>query len=187
MKEWYEECMDKILQNESNEQKLDGEPKIAEMPHGYFGGTITEISNAIKSASAQYNTIVLEPMEKINEPIIGALLGRNPENPSERGRSNGQYKQRLELNENHTSNTITSVQKDNYIAEPTYRIRKLTERECFRLMGVTDENSDKIRAVVSKSQCYKMAGNSIVVDVLVAIFRQLLIGNKNTYQQLEIF
>jgi DNA (cytosine-5)-methyltransferase 3A len=38
-----------------------------------------------------------------------------------------------------------------------YRIRKLTERECFRLMGVTDENSDKIREVVSKSQCYKLS------------------------------
>lgn len=42
-------------------------------------------------------------------------------------------------------------------------------------------------AGISRSQQYKMAGNSIVVDVLVAIFRQLLIGNKNAYQQLEIF
>ena len=51
-----------------------------------------------------------------------------------------------------------------------YRIRKLTERECFRLMGVRDEDSDKFRAAVSKSQCYKLAGNSIVVDVMVVIF-----------------
>lgn len=161
------------------------------------------------------------------ETMIGALRGRNPENPSERGRSNGKYKQRLELNENHTSNTITSVQKDNvvvesivlgwsrdkkgnvvdrhpvevancvtaakrdntqnFVVEPTFRIRKLTERECFRLMGVIDTDSDKIRAAVSKSQCYKLAGNSIVVDVMVGIFEQLLIGNKNTNQQLEIF
>lgn len=69
-----------------------------------------------------------------------------------------------------------------------YRIRKLTERECFRLMGVCEEYIDLIQAAgISRSQQYKMAGNSIVVDVLVAIFRQLLIGNKNTYQQLEIF
>jgi site-specific DNA-cytosine methylase len=69
-----------------------------------------------------------------------------------------------------------------------YRIRKLTERECFRLMGVCEEYIDLIQAAgISRSQQYKMAGNSIVVDVLVAIFRQLLIGNKNAYQQLEIF
>lgn len=68
-----------------------------------------------------------------------------------------------------------------------FRIRKLTERECFRLMGVCDADSDKIRAAVSKSQCYKLAGNSIVVDVMVRIFEQLLFGNKNKNQQLEIF
>jgi site-specific DNA-cytosine methylase len=68
-----------------------------------------------------------------------------------------------------------------------YRIRKLTERECFRLMGVKDEESDKIREVVSKSQCYKLAGNSIVVDVMVHMFDQLFFGNKNTNQQLELF
>jgi DNA (cytosine-5)-methyltransferase 1 len=68
-----------------------------------------------------------------------------------------------------------------------YRIRKLTERECFRLMGVKDEESDKIREVVSKSQCYKLAGNSIVVDVMVYMFDQLFFGNKNANQQLELF
>lgn len=71
--------------------------------------------------------------------------------------------------------------------EMQYRIRKLTERECFRLMGVKDEDSNKIRAVVSKSQCYKLAGNSIVVDVLYYIFRQLFIGNNNKQQQLSIW
>lgn len=55
-----------------------------------------------------------------------------------------------------------------------YRIRKLTPRECFRLMGVSDADVDKIRdAGISESQQYKMAGNSIVVDVLEAIFTQL--------------
>ena len=68
-----------------------------------------------------------------------------------------------------------------------YRIRKLTEREAFRLMGVKDEDSDKIREVVSKSQCYKLAGNSIVVDVMTQMFDQLFFGNKNTNQQLELF
>lgn len=54
----------------------------------------------------------------MEEVKIAAMRGRNPENPSERGKSNGKYKQRLEINENGTSNTITSVQKDNLVIEP---------------------------------------------------------------------
>ena len=69
-----------------------------------------------------------------------------------------------------------------------YRIRKLTPRECFRLMGVSDADIDKIQAAgISKSQQYKMAGNSIVVNWLAAIFRQLFIGNFNKVVQTEIF
>ena len=69
-----------------------------------------------------------------------------------------------------------------------FRIRKLTPRECFRLMGVSDADVDKIQAArISKSQQYKMAGNSIVVNCLAAIFRQLFIGNFNNVVQTEIF
>lgn len=69
-----------------------------------------------------------------------------------------------------------------------FRIRKLTPRECFRLMGVSDADIDKIQAAgISKSQQYKMVGNSIVVNCLTAIFRQLFIGNFNKVVQTEIF
>lgn len=54
-----------------------------------------------------------------------------------------------------------------------YRIRKLTPRECGRLMGVSDEDIDKMAAVNSNSQLYKQFGNSIVVAVMVAMFRNL--------------
>ena len=69
------------------------------------------------------------------------------------------------------SNTLTTVQKDNYVLD-LYRIRKLTPRECFRLMGFTDADFDKIKGI-SNTQLYKMAGNSIVVNVLEGIFREL--------------
>ena len=52
------------------------------------------------------------------------------------------------------------------------RIRKLTPRECFRLMGFADDDFDKIKGI-SNSQLYKMAGNSIVVNVLTEIFKEL--------------
>ena len=53
------------------------------------------------------------------------------------------------------------------------RIRKLTPKECFRLMGFTDEEFEKAESVNSNTQLYKEAGNSIVVDVLEAIFAEL--------------
>lgn len=69
-----------------------------------------------------------------------------------------------------------------------FRIRKLTPKECFRLMGVDDKDIDKIQAAgVSNSAQYKLAGNSIVVDVLFHIFRKMFIETKNKSGQLSLF
>lgn len=69
-----------------------------------------------------------------------------------------------------------------------FRIRKLTPRECYRLMGVSEENIDKIQAAgISNSQQYKMAGNSIVVDVLYHIFKKMFIDQENENEQLTLF
>lgn len=54
------------------------------------------------------------------------------------------------------------------------RIRKLTPRECFRLMGVRDKDYDKLKGKFSDIALYHMAGDSIVVNVLMAIFSQML-------------
>ena len=114
--------------------------------------------------------------EEIELPCIGASRGRNPENPSSRV-AGEPTEQRLEINTNGTSNTITTVQKDNYAIEESFRIRKLTPRECFRLMGMRDDDINKIQeAGISNTQQYKLAGNSIVVDVLEAIFKNLFKG-----------
>ena len=152
------------------------------------------------------------------EPCIVASRGRNPDNPSDR--TTGTYlQQRLEINKNGISNTITSVQKDNYALEPSglylnqserftrkplegisrtlkanqhdagvtekFRIRKLTPKECFRLMGFTDEEFHKAEAVNSNSQLYKQAGNSIVVDVLYYLFKNLFVVTKCDVKELE--
>jgi site-specific DNA-cytosine methylase len=53
------------------------------------------------------------------------------------------------------------------------RIRKLTPKECWRLMGFDDEDYEKAALINSNSQLYKQAGNSIVVNVLEAIFKEL--------------
>ena len=63
-----------------------------------------------------------------------------------------------------------------YYSDNSFRIRKLTPRECFRLMGMREDDIDKIQqAGISNTQQYKMAGNSIVVNVLEAIFKNLFI------------
>ena len=54
------------------------------------------------------------------------------------------------------------------------KVRKLTPRECWRLMGFADSDFDKAQAVCSDTQLYKQAGNSIVVNVCEAVLKQLL-------------
>ena len=61
-------------------------------------------------------------------------------------------------------------------------VRKLTPKECWRLMGMSDEDYFKAAEVCSESQLYKQAGNSIVVDVLEAIFDTMLTETKTTQQ-----
>ena len=77
--------------------------------------------------------------------------------------------------------------KERDMAEKTFRIRKLTPRECFRLMGVDDKDIDTIQASgISNSQQYKMAGNSIVVDTLYHLMRKLFVETdceEKQYQQ----
>ena len=57
---------------------------------------------------------------------------------------------------------------------PNLKIRKLTPKECWRLMGFDDEDYEKASKVNSNTQCYKQAGNSICVPVLEAILKELL-------------
>ena len=79
---------------------------------------------------------------------------------------------KLEVSDREYANSLTTIQKDSMIAEK--RIRKLTPKECFRLMGFDDEDYEKAHAVCSDTQLYKQAGNSIVVNVLTAIFGEML-------------
>jgi len=139
----------------------------------------------------------------IELPTICSSRGRNPDNPSDRT-VGVTLEQRLELNTQGTSNTLTSVQKDNWLLDIDFRIRKLTPKECWRLMGFTDEDyyrakyfskrvsEDLLKQYpnhkgkrqltheqrierMSDSQMYKQAGNSIVVKVLYYMYYNLFI------------
>lgn len=211
------------------------------------------------------------PLVLEEEPFIVASRGRNPDNPSDRT-VGAPTEQRLEPNFSGCTNTLTSVQKDNYVAEPIvceerrdegirlfkddcvgtlrtidacgdkrvlepqlefvgglgnkdwakdgkqlsrnypqgsrvysadgiassltaqgvggaggfsglyavedrirWRIRKLTPKECIRLMNFTDSDYEAMAKYVSNSAIYKQAGNSIIVACLIAIMSSLFI------------
>lgn len=71
----------------------------------------------------------------------------------------------------------------NNCIQTQYRIRKLTPIECWRLMDFSDEDFYKAEEVNSATQLYKQAGNSIVKNVLVAIFGQMISGKENVYKE----
>lgn len=155
------------------------EPKILEARQLGFmdNGTGKYQSNTVYDENALCPNITTVEGDgtqqiKVCESQIVAMRGRNPDNPSDRT-VGSPTEQRLEVNMQGTSNCLTSVQKDNLVIEPQYRIRKLTPRECGRLMGVSDEDIFKMAVVNSNTQLYKQFGNSIVVDVMCAMFKNL--------------
>ena len=107
----------------------------------------------------------LEP--KILEPTAAAIRGRYLET--------GQSVQQLEISNRTLSNAVTTVQKDSLVFNPEERrVRKLTPKECFRLMGFSDADFEKAQSCNSNTQLYKQAGNSIVVPVLEKLFNKIL-------------
>ena len=90
---------------------------------------------------------------------------------------------------------INDMDSNNYLELEgrMFRIRKLTPREAFRLMGVDEADIDRIQAAgISNSGQYQLAGNSIVVDVLYHLLRKMLVEKepdkvKGKPQQLTLF
>lgn len=107
-----------------------------------------------------------EPGDGINTGFL--------ESNTRRGRVQKQVSPTLTCND--TAATLTT----------DIRIRKLTPLECWRLMGFSDEAFRKAEAVNSNTQLYKQAGNSIVVDVLEAIFANLFLKEPE-YTQTNLF
>ena len=83
------------------------------------------------------------------------------------------------------SPTITSMENGLYKIESQYRIRKLTPKECWSLMNFSESDFNKAAEVNSNTQLYKQAGNSIVKNVLVAIFGQMIPGKENVYKEIN--
>lgn len=70
----------------------------------------------------------------------------------------------------------TTVGNDLGVVTKGLRIRKLSPKECFRLMGIDDEDFHKAQKVNSNAQLYKQAGNGLIVDVFAAILKTMVKG-----------
>lgn len=111
-----------------------------------------------------------------NAESMGSLMATDYKQPKQIAVCEQRCDEGLRFFKDEACGTIRTINSggDKRVIEYPFKIRKLTPKECFRLMGLTDNDIEKIQAAgVSDTQQYKMAGNSIVVDVLEAIFKNL--------------
>lgn len=135
---------------------------IVQRPRGFNKGGIHEIAPAVSSNSYERNNAVLQA-GVTKESRHGSMS----------------YRVYDSLGVCPTLDTCKGGSHTPKILDEDYLLRRLTPRECFRLMGVSEQDIDAIQAAgISDSQQYKMAGNSIVVDVLAKIFQQLFRFNE---------
>lgn len=151
------------------------EPKIVQLGNvnpsgkGMNGNVFDEngLAPTLTTNKGEGNKIAIRQATKKGyiECELGGVANLSyPESKTRRGRvqENGQI-----------CPTITATETGVCRIESPIRIRKLTPKECFRLMGFSDENFEAAEKMVSNSQLYKQAGNSIVVDVLYYILVEL--------------
>ena len=98
-------------------------------------------------------------------PVGGCFDGNYPDSETRRGR--------VQEGGNVTPTLTAEASNQIYLNVDEWRIRRLTPRECWRLMGYSDEDFEKAKSVTTDTQLYKQAGNAIVKQVLMAIFSQL--------------
>lgn len=158
-------------------------PNIDTMQGGYRQPLINEPNTClIQPVDRDYNKNGSERevhIETKNDGISHALrtnaetmVNEHPwYSAAQRKREDGQA---IETSDREYANAITTLQKDSMVFNPNLRIRKLTPKECWRLMGWDDESFEKAEKVNSNSALYKQAGNGIVINVLEAIFRGML-------------
>ena len=139
--------------------------KIIQRGHGYNQGGEHDIAPTLTSNSYHENN-VLKITEATSQGYAEAQIGdsvnlSHPNSKTRRGRVGKQI-----------ANTLLTGESQG-VVESDFRIRKLTPRECWRLQGFPDWAFDKAQEVNSNSQLYKQAGNSVTVNVIAAIAKEL--------------
>jgi len=184
---------------------LEGEDPsiISLMPWNRPGGDVGDVSPAITTSAWEQNNFVklpdgdtpmvmadprknygrLQPSAE-SSPTLLSTDYKSPHLVVERG--DGE----LDMSDPETriiKRAVDHVAQE-YGTQTRFRIRKPTPRECYRLMDVPEEYIDHLLASgISKSQHYKLAGNSIVVSCLYRIFKNLFTNEIPVNQQLSLF
>lgn len=142
------------------------EPKIAE----YIK---CEVNNMIESTQETHAEWKQEMFKQFVEDAEGEISGVNTNQSKTFG-----YRPPIKG----ASKCLRANANDVRIVE-RYRIRKLTPKECWRLMGISDNNFEKVRSIgISDSSLYKQAGNGIVTNCVKLIFEHLYKAQyDNTY------
>lgn len=137
------------------------EPCFLQRPHGYNkGGKIIGIAPTVTTARWEDNNLLKEPQKKL-------CLSELPDKTLLEDKNGKGY-----------------IWQDNGL----WRIRKLTEREVYRLQDVSEDDIDTLLATdIAKSRHYMLAGNSITVSVLYHIFRKLFIDKETDDLQMTLF
>lgn len=138
------------------------EPKIIQKGRGKYKGGVHEICPTVTSNGYECNNPIVIGNRFNGFHCGGDIYDTEGISPT--------------VMENHGNSICIKDDIRKYGPVDGFRMRKLTEREVFRLMDVSEEDIDRIqKAGISRSQQYKMAGNSIVVSCLYHIFRKMFI------------
>lgn len=155
--------------------------QMAQTVNTHQDGGVVVLGNHSKSnheASRIIDKDYIAPTFKENHGTINAIVVNEPKllgGIGEKLSNNGtQYYLQDRIYDSNEIAMCQATTANPYYQTNNLRIRKLTPLECWRLMAFPDEAFYKAQKVNSNAQLYKQAGNSIVVDVLVAIFRELI-------------
>lgn len=152
------------------DEAYEGDGVYIDQPHQKRGCVQKGMIQTIKTSANDIGVVVKEDKPKV--------LGGIGEKKSNDGK---QWYQQDRVYDNNIGISVTSTFNPYYV-DKSLKIRKLTPRECYRLMGFSDEEFERAENVpTSNTQLYKQAGNSIVVDVLEELFCMMLDEDGDLY------
>lgn len=157
-----------------NTQNYVMEPTIYGLPHGHFEGDLyTAYAPAVKSSAyAANNPLIIPQATKEGYAVVpegGVFDASYPDSKTRRGR----------VQEGGTVSPTIMASQNELLRYEGIRIRRLTERELYRLMDVEEKDIDTLLAApIPRTQHAKLAGNSIVVACLYYIFRNLFVDTE---------
>lgn len=156
------ECTRKIFPFGSGDEEIDSLPQQSTNTLTVRYGSAQSNGSYIIESEQKKIRIKEATSQGYAEVTIGDSVNiSHPNSKTRRGRVGKQI-----------ANTLLTGESQG-VVEPDFRVRKLTPKECWRLQGFPDWAFDKAKEVNSNSQLYKQAGNSVTVNVIAAIAKEL--------------